>query len=200
MPRTIAPFGIHRIRPLPTSWLMVNSFSCLPSTRWSRFFASSTCVQVGVEVLLAEERGAVEPLELLAAGVVLPVGAGDAQQLERADLAGVRDVRPAAQVDELALAVEAERSGTASARRRCARPCSPASGPRTSCAGLGGRPLEALERLGLVDDLLHLRFDAREVLLADRRSASRCRSRSRSRWSGRRRAGRRGRAASRPGP
>ena len=35
-------------------------------------------VQVGVEVLLAEEGGAVEALELLAAGVVLPVGAGDA--------------------------------------------------------------------------------------------------------------------------
>ena len=98
-------------------------------------------VQVGVEVLLGEEGGAVEPLELLAGGVVLPVGAGDAQQLERADLAGVRDVRPAAQVDELALAVEAQRSGTSSARRRCARPCSSCfrsahelRGPRRSAA------------------------------------------------------------------
>jgi glycine/D-amino acid oxidase-like deaminating enzyme len=40
-PRTIEPRGIHRIRPLPTRGLMVNSLSCLPSTRWSRLAASS---------------------------------------------------------------------------------------------------------------------------------------------------------------
>src|SRR5438445_6899735 len=41
--------------------------------------------QVGVEVLLAEEGGAVEALELLARRVVLPVGAGDAEDLERSE-------------------------------------------------------------------------------------------------------------------
>ena len=64
--------------------------------------------EVGVEVLLVEERGAVDALEHLAVGLPLPVGPGDREQLERADLAGVGDVRAAAEVDELALAVEAE--------------------------------------------------------------------------------------------
>ena len=63
----IAPLGSHRIRPEPTVWLMVNSSSCLPSTRWSRRLASSSCVEVGVEFLLVEERGGVEPLQLLRA-------------------------------------------------------------------------------------------------------------------------------------
>ena len=31
----------HKIKPLPTAWLMVKSFSCLPSSRWSRFLASA---------------------------------------------------------------------------------------------------------------------------------------------------------------
>ena len=64
--------------------------------------------EVGVEVLLVEEGGAVDALEHLAVGVALPVGPGDREELERADLAGVGDVRPAAEVDELPLAVEAE--------------------------------------------------------------------------------------------
>ena len=64
--------------------------------------------EVGVEVLLVEERGAVDALEHLAVGVALPVGPGDREQLERADLAGVGDVRAPAEVDELALAVEAQ--------------------------------------------------------------------------------------------
>src|SRR5207253_3169236 len=66
-------------------------------------------VQVGVEFLLREESGAVKTLQLLAAGVIFPVGAGDAQKLESADLARMGDVRTPAQVDEFSLAIEAER-------------------------------------------------------------------------------------------
>ena len=88
---------------------MVNSLQLLAEHAMVALLRLFELVQVGVEVLLVEEGGAVEALELLAVGVVLPVGAGDAEQLERADLAGVRDVRAAAQVDELALAVEAQR-------------------------------------------------------------------------------------------
>ena len=51
---------------------------------------------------------AYEPLQLFASGVLLPVGPGDAEQLEGPDLAGVRQMRAAAQVDELALAIKAE--------------------------------------------------------------------------------------------
>ena len=107
-PRTIAPLGIQRIRPEPTSGEIVNRSSSLPSLRWSRFFGLLDLGEVGVEVLLVEERGAVDPLEHLAVGLALPVGAGDREQLERADLAGVGDVRAPAEVDELPLAVEAE--------------------------------------------------------------------------------------------
>ena len=41
--------------------------------------------QVVFEFLLGEEGGAVEPLQLLARGVALPVGPGHREQLERAD-------------------------------------------------------------------------------------------------------------------
>ena len=123
--------------------------------------------QVGVKLLLGEEGGGVEPLELLAAGVVLPVRPGDAQELERPDLAGVRDVRPAAQVDELALPVEAK-VGVPAQHLVDVLDLEfllqvGAQGP-----GLGGRALEPLERLGGGDGLLHLRLDPREVGLGDR--------------------------------
>src|SRR5207302_6046655 len=121
---------------------------------------------VGVELFLSEEGGAVEPLQLLAAGVVFPVGAGDAEQLQGADLAGMRDMRATAQVDELALTIEAEAGvllqivvdvldlvalGQVGDQR-----------PR-----LAGRPLEALERLRFLDEAAHLFFDAREVFFLD---------------------------------
>ena len=64
--------------------------------------------EMGVELFLVEEGGAVDALEHLAVGLSLPVGAGDGEELERPDLAGVGDVRAAAEVDELALAIEAE--------------------------------------------------------------------------------------------
>src|SRR5262249_16347718 len=66
-------------------------------------------LQVSFEVFLIEERGPIQPLELLAVRVVLPVGAGNAQQLERADAASVRNVWASAGINELALAVEAQR-------------------------------------------------------------------------------------------
>src|SRR5262245_58175451 len=128
-----------------------------------RFFE---LLEIRVEVFLIKERGAVEPLKLLAAGVVFPVRAGDAQELEGADAAGVRDVRTAAEVDEFALPIEAERwillqivvdlfDFVALAQVFHERP------------RLGGWPLEELERLGVLDDLFHLLFDAREIVLAD---------------------------------
>src|SRR5262249_53031815 len=124
-------------------------------------------VQVAVEVLLAEEGGAIEALELLAVGVVLPVSAGDAEQLERADLAGVGDVRPAAQVDELALAVEAERRVLLQVVVDVLDLVALAD-VLDQLARLRGGALEALERLSVLDDLGHLLLDAREVVLADR--------------------------------
>ena len=43
--------------------------------------------QVGVEVLLVEQGGAIEPLQLLSPGVALPIGAGDGEEFEGPDRA-----------------------------------------------------------------------------------------------------------------
>ena len=58
--------------------------------------------QVLVEFFLGGEGHAVEPLQLRVIFVAAPVSPGDAHQLERADLAGILDVRPPAQVHEIA--------------------------------------------------------------------------------------------------
>ena len=58
-----------------------------------------------LELFLVEERGAVDAGELLAVAVATPVRAGDAQQLECLDLPGARHVRPAAEVEEIALPI-----------------------------------------------------------------------------------------------
>ena len=66
-------------------------------------------VQVGLELLLVRPGGAVDPLEHLVVGVAAPVRAGDAHQPERlAELAGGGQVRTAAQIDPLALAVQGD--------------------------------------------------------------------------------------------
>src|SRR5581483_3401255 len=56
--------------------------------------------------LLRVPGGAVDTLQLWPVLVATPVGAGRAQELERADLAGVGDVRPATQILEVVLPVE----------------------------------------------------------------------------------------------
>src|SRR5215510_8460144 len=53
-----------------------------------------------VKLFLREERRAVDALHLLARFVALPVRTGDREQLDRFDLAGRRDVRPQAEIDE----------------------------------------------------------------------------------------------------
>ena len=65
-------------------------------------------LEVLLEVLLLEERGAVDAREHRAVGVAAPVGAGDRLQLDRADPAGGRRVRAAAEVEERAVLVEAD--------------------------------------------------------------------------------------------
>ena len=64
--------------------------------------------QIGIEVFLGEPGRAVEPLQLLAVGVPLPVGPGQARQLDRANAAGAGDVGPAAEVEKLPLPIEGE--------------------------------------------------------------------------------------------
>src|SRR5688500_6384858 len=63
-------------------------------------------LEVGVELFLREKRGPVDALEHRVLLVPLPIGAGRVRELEYAQPAGRGDVRAAAEVDELALAVE----------------------------------------------------------------------------------------------
>src|SRR5205807_1926950 len=63
-------------------------------------------LEVGVEVLLGEERGAVDAREHLAVLVASPVGACDGGELERLDPLRRGAVRTAAQIRERAVPVE----------------------------------------------------------------------------------------------
>ena len=64
--------------------------------------------EVGVEIFLGEECGAIDALELRILLVAEPVSAGEAGDLESFDAAGGWDVRAATEVDELAVAIEAD--------------------------------------------------------------------------------------------
>jgi hypothetical protein len=63
-------------------------------------------VQMGIEFILLRPCRAVDALQLFVLLVAAPVGAGDLHQLEDLELAGRRHVRAAAQVDEIALAIQ----------------------------------------------------------------------------------------------
>ncbi len=64
--------------------------------------------EVGVEILLREEGGAVDALELRILLVAEPVSAGEACDFEGFDAAGGGHVRTTAEVDEVAVAIEAD--------------------------------------------------------------------------------------------
>ena len=107
---------------------------------------------------------------------------------------------PAAEVDELALAVEAEDAVLVQLvvdvldLERLAQVLD-------ELAGLGDGQAEPLERLGVLDDLGHLGLDRREVVLGERPVGEvDVVVEAGARWSGRRRAWRRGRAGGWPGP
>ena len=65
-------------------------------------------VQVGLELLVVRPGGAVDALEHLVPRIAPPVGARDLEQLEGTDPAGGRQVRPAAEIDEVSLPVEGD--------------------------------------------------------------------------------------------
>jgi hypothetical protein len=67
-------------------------------------------LQVCVEVVLRVERGAVDPRQLRVVLVAAPVRAGDPRQLDRLDRARVLEMRPFAEVGEVALRVEGDRA------------------------------------------------------------------------------------------
>ena len=105
--RTMRALGVpeHEARARPARRTRTDP-ARLPSTRWSRRLASSSRVEVLVQLLLRGERGAVDPLEHRVALVAAPVGAGERQHLEGLDVAGAVDVRAPAQIDEVAVLEE----------------------------------------------------------------------------------------------
>ena len=131
--------------------------------------------EILVECGLVLERGAVDALELRVFLVALVVGAGHGGELERADVARAQDVRPGAQVHEVAVPVVGNRlalgnvleiadlelagRGPVAQRRQPAFP------------GIGQRLLtgddDLLEGLVRLDDGLHLGLDLRKVLGRD---------------------------------
>ncbi len=66
-------------------------------------------LEVGLQLGLGLEGGAVDALELGVGLVALVVGAGEGGELEGADVAGAHHVRAGAQVDEIAAAVVGDR-------------------------------------------------------------------------------------------
>src|ERR1044072_7809874 len=62
--------------------------------------------EVFVELGLVLESGAVNALELRIVFVALVIGAGDAGELERADVAGAHDMRAGENIGEFAVAIE----------------------------------------------------------------------------------------------
>src|SRR6516162_1421989 len=67
-------------------------------------------LEIGVELLLLGECGAVDARKHLAVRIAAPIGARDLHQLEgRSDLAGRGHVRAAAEIEPIALAVDLDR-------------------------------------------------------------------------------------------
>jgi hypothetical protein len=65
-------------------------------------------LQVRIELWLGRPDGPVDALQLGVVLVAAPVRASDGHELERADLSGALEVRPAAQIDEAAVRVHAD--------------------------------------------------------------------------------------------
>src|SRR5207302_6748893 len=66
-------------------------------------------LEPGVQILLLEKGGSVDSLQLRLGVIAAPVGAGHVEQLDDADAARARRVRPQAEVDPVAVRIESER-------------------------------------------------------------------------------------------
>ncbi len=118
--------------------------------------------EVGVELLLRGEGGAVDTLQHLVALVALEVRARALEQLERADLVGTLHVRAAAQVDEVAVAEDRDPLALRDVGETHELDLLATRGEDRG--GLVAAHLAALERAALLDDARHLGLDLLEVL------------------------------------
>src|SRR5216684_2941014 len=130
------------------------------------FFGFFDLVQIGVEIFLTEEGRGIEALQLFTIRVVLPISAGNAQQLERSDFAGVGQMRSAAEIDEFSLPVKTQGWKLLQLAVDVLDFVA-LTDVLTKCPRLAGGTLEALERLRFLDDSAHFLFDLREVFFLD---------------------------------
>ncbi len=125
-----------------------------------RFFEAR---EVLVEFFFREEGRAVDALELRILFVAQPVGAREVCHLEGLDAAGGGDVRAAAEVDELAVAIEAHLfAGRGELRDEVG--LHEVAIPRKFFEGLLARLVLTDERLVAGDDLGHFFLDGVEIL------------------------------------
>src|SRR5690606_23703556 len=120
-------------------------------------------VEVLRELVLRWKRGAVDALQLLVLLVTAMIRARDGEQFERLDLLRVPDVGACAEVHELAVLVERDRLALRDVGET-PELVAFLSTLAYDAFGLLARDLLAGERLVLVDHLLHLGLDLREVL------------------------------------
>src|SRR5271166_4481226 len=127
-------------------------------------------LEMGIELFLPGEGGAVDAGEHLALGIAAPIGARDLHQLERAsDLPGRRHMRTAAEVEPVALLVDLDllvrRNGVDQLDLEQLALVA------KNAFGLFARPHFFGERFVASDDLAHLAFDGAEILRRERRIA-----------------------------
>src|SRR4051812_9750992 len=121
-------------------------------------------LQVLGELLLREEGGAVDAREHWPVRVAAPVRAGYRGELERLDPLGARALRAAAEVGEVAVAVERD---SVRAEVLDQLDLVVLALALEELERLGGRDVGAFELLVGLDVLAHLLLDAREVVLTD---------------------------------
>src|SRR5438309_1850484 len=121
-------------------------------------------LEIGVEIGLGVERGSVDARQLLVVLVAAPVGAREAGELDRLDRLRVLQVRAAAEIGEVALRVEGDRTfGCADELDLVRLTLSLEALPCLVRGDLLSGPLATL--LELTPDLF---LDPGQVLLADR--------------------------------
>ena len=123
-----------------------------------------------LELLLRRERGAVDALQPLVLLVALPVDGRRLEQLDRADLLQVAHVRPAAEVVELAVAIDGDRLAVGNVLE--ALDLEALAALAEEARRLVARDLDALEGASLGEDLAHLRLDLLQIVGRERLRAA----------------------------
>src|SRR5258708_1396666 len=98
--------GMPENQPRPRQFLDGKQIKLLPEHAVVTLLRFFYLLQVSVEIFLRKKRRSVNALQLLILFIPQPVRARNVKQLERLDLSGGRNVRAAAEIRELAGAVD----------------------------------------------------------------------------------------------